>query len=248
MHIAELMGMICHVYFENKNQTCLKQIYRMKNSYYSQKPRKVNVLKFFAVLSLLVLGANFTNAQTCSANAGNLSLQICETEEMLLEGVNPGGTNTVEWVQISGPAVIIVSPNSVNTSATGYIGGNTYVFRYNVTCGDGSGVAFQDKTIIVEPITQATASSGSLASCPDATGSLIVTGNTPLNPGETGYWRIPWANDAVVTINFDTSETTTLTLDPNACGTTTIQWVIEGPEFGSPPQQCIVIQQHKQQV
>ena len=162
----------------------------MKNSYSFSKSAFTFVVALFFFLSY-----NQSYSQTCSANAGNLSLQICETAPMLIEGVNPGGTNTVEWVQISGPAVIITDPFSVNTTASGYAGGNTYIFRYNVTCGDGSGVAFQDKTIIVEPITQAVAIGGDLASCPDASGSLIVTGNTPLNPGEIGFWRIPGGND-----------------------------------------------------
>ncbi|RED26821.1 putative repeat protein (TIGR01451 family)/gliding motility-associated-like protein [Flavobacterium cutihirudinis] len=185
---------------------------------------------------LLVL-ANFkVNAQNCTVNAGVLNTTICETDALVLTGNTPSPIiGTVSWTQISGPAVVINSPNSTSTTISGYTGGNTYTFRYSATCSDGI-LSYQDKVVNVKPITKANAG-GNIASCPNSNGTLAIIGNAPQNTGETGRWEIVGANNAGVVINFPNLATSTITLPDTSCGVTTLQWVIEGPEF-APGQRC----------
>lgn len=97
-------------------------------------------------------------------------------------------------------------------------------------------MTYQDKVVNVQPITIANAG-GNIASCPNSTGNLSITANTPQNTGETGYWEIVGANNAGVVINFPNLPTSTITLPATSCGVTTVQWVIEGPEY-APGQRC----------
>ncbi|PKB18980.1 gliding motility-associated C-terminal domain-containing protein [Flavobacterium sp. 5] len=196
----------------------------------------VNKKKLLWILLLFLLSFITVNAQNCVVNAGVLNETICATDSMRLIGNTPSPINgSVLWSQISGPSVTITSPNSTTTTVSGYTGGNTYVFRYSATCGDGI-LAYQDKTVVVMPITIANAGSN-IASCPNSSGAISVTGNTPLNAGETGHWEITGGNNAGVVINLHNSSTTTLTLPPTSCGVSTLSWIIEGPEY-APGQKC----------
>ncbi|WP_163401054.1 DUF11 domain-containing protein, partial [Flavobacterium fluviatile] len=184
-----------------------------------------------AVLLVLFFSKN-TYGQNCTVNAGVLNVTICETESLVLTGNNPSPIiGNAVWTQIAGPTVVIDTPNNPTTNVTGYTGGNTYIFRYSATCGDGI-FAYQDKVVNVEPITIANAG-GNIASCPNNSGTLTISGNTPQNAGETGYWEIVGANNAGVVIDFPNLPTSTITLPPTSCGTSTLQWVIEGPEYSS---------------
>jgi len=168
--------------------------------------------------------------QNCTVNAGVLNVTICETDALVLEGSVPSPIiGTVSWSQISGPTVVINSPNSTSTTVSGYTGGNTYIFRYAAVCGDGVST-YQDKVVNVQPITAAQAG-GNIVSCPNSLGTLTITANTPKNTGENGYWEIVGTNNAGVVINFPNLPTSTITLPPTSCGVTTLQWVIEGPEI-----------------
>ncbi|MBO9585032.1 MAG: DUF11 domain-containing protein [Flavobacterium sp.] len=193
--------------------------------------------KKLAFAAILILLATFqSNAQNCSVNAGVLNITICETDALVLTGNNPTPIiGTVKWTQISGPAVTINSPTSSTTTVSGYTGGNTYIFRYSATCGDGV-LSYQDKVVNVKPITKANAGAN-IASCPNNNGTLAIIANTPQNSGETGFWEIVGANNAGVVINFPNSATSTITLPATNCGVSTLQWVIEGPEF-APGQRC----------
>ncbi|TDP03209.1 PKD domain-containing protein [Flavobacterium sp. 245] len=192
--------------------------------------------KLYLAIILIILSTISLNAQNCTVNAGVLNTTICETDALVLEGNSPSPIiGTVLWTQISGPAVVINTPNSPTTTISGYTGGNTYIFRYSATCGDGI-LSYQDKVVNVKPITQANAG-GNIASCPSNNGTLAIIGNTPQNTGETGYWEIVGANNAGVIINFPNLATSTITLPDTSCGVTTLQWVIEGPEF-APGQRC----------
>ncbi|WP_125723033.1 PKD domain-containing protein [Flavobacterium ustbae] len=176
------------------------------------------------------------NAQNCTVNAGVLNVTICETDALVLTGNTPSPIiGTVLWTQISGPAVVINSPNSPSTTISGYTGNNTYTFRYSATCADGV-VSYQDKVVNVKPITAANAGVN-IASCPNSSGTLTISANAPQNTGETARWEIVGANDAGVVINFPNLPTSTITLPATKCGVTTLQWVIEGPEF-APGQRC----------
>ncbi|WP_417357249.1 PKD domain-containing protein, partial [Flavobacterium sp.] len=192
--------------------------------------------KLFCLALVLLFGTLTLKAQNCTVNAGVLNETICENDVLLLSGNIPSPIiGPAEWSQVSGPSVIIVSPNSPNTEVTGYTGGNTYVFRYSATCGDGI-YTYQDKTVVVQPITTANAGTD-IASCPNSSGSLVITGNVPENSGEIGQWQIVGNNGAGVVINFPNSPTSTITLPQNSCGTTTLRWTITGPEY-APGQFC----------
>ncbi len=205
------------------------------HSYTIFKNRRTPLLIIFILVNIHII-----TSQNCVVNAGVLNQTICENDPLELIGNDPmPRIGDVQWTQISGPSVIINSPNSTTTTVTGYIGGNTYVFRYAATCGDGV-EAFQDKTVVVEPITIADAGID-VEFCPDTMGNIVVQGNTPLNPGETGRWEITsGGNDAGVTIDFPNSEVTTLTMPGTSCGITTIAWIIEGPEY-APGQRCTTL-------
>jgi gliding motility-associated-like protein/uncharacterized repeat protein (TIGR01451 family) len=189
------------------------------------------------VISLIVISFSINSyGQNCSVNAGILNITQCETDALVLTGNSPSPIiGTVLWTQISGPTVVINSPNSPSTTISGYTGGNTYIFRYSATCGDGI-ATYQDKVVNIEPITIANAG-GNIASCPNNSGTLTITANTPQNAGETAYWEIVGANNAGVVINFPNLPTSTITLPQTSCGITTLQWVIEGPEY-APGQRC----------
>ncbi len=188
--------------------------------------------KLYLAIILIILGTISLNAQNCTVNAGILNVTICETDALVLEGSTPTPIiGTVSWTQISGPTVVINSPNSTSTTVSGYTGGNTYIFRYSATCGDGV-LAYQDKVVNVQPITQANAGAN-IASCPNSSGTLTISANAPQNSGETGLWEIVGANNAGVVINFPNLPTSTITLPATSCGVTTIQWVIEGPEYAA---------------
>ncbi|KAF2326440.1 PKD domain-containing protein [Flavobacterium ginsenosidimutans] len=192
--------------------------------------------KLLLVFILLVCATIKVNSQNCTVNAGVLNVTICETDALVLTGNTPTPIiGTVKWTQISGPAVTINSPNSSSTTVSGYTGGNTYVFRYSATCSDGI-LSYQDKVINVKPITKANAGAN-IASCPNNNGTLAIIANTPQNTGEAGYWEIVGANNAGVVINFPNLATSTISLPETSCGVTTLQWVIEGPEY-APGQRC----------
>lgn len=198
----------------------------MGQSLQTKKYFKKLVLTLFIVLSHTIS----TYAQNCTVNAGVLNVTICETDALVLEGSTPSPIiGNVLWSQISGPAVVINSPNSTSTTVSGYTGGNTYVFRYSAVCGDGIST-YQDKVVNVAPITRAQAG-GDVASCPNSAGTLTITANTPQNTGENGYWEIVGNNNAGVVINFPDLPTSTINLPATSCGVTTLQWVIEGPEL-----------------
>ncbi|WP_417353157.1 PKD domain-containing protein, partial [Flavobacterium alkalisoli] len=210
----------------------MKQYY--PEEYFSSK--RGFATKLFCIAFVLFFGTLTLKAQNCTVNAGILNETICETDVLILQGNVPSPIiGPAEWSQVSGPSVNIVSPNSVNTVVTGYTGGNTYVFRYSATCGDGV-YTYQDKTVVVMPITIADAGTD-IASCPNSSGSLIITGNAPENSGETGQWNIVGSNDAGVVINFPNSPTSTITLPQTSCGTTTLRWTITGTEY-APGQFC----------
>lgn len=198
----------------------------MGQSLQTKKYFKKLILALFIVLSHTIN----SYAQNCTVNAGVLNVTICETDALVLEGSTPSPIiGTVMWSQISGPAVVINSPNSTSTTVSGYTGGNTYVFRYSAVCGDGIST-YQDKVVNVAPITRAQAG-GDVASCPNSAGTLTITANTPQNTGENGYWEIVGNNNAGVVINFPDLPTSTINLPATSCGVTTLQWVIEGPEL-----------------
>lgn len=194
-----------------------------------------NPVKFNLMILLLLFSSSIIFAQVvpnCTINAG-VDRTICASDAMVLTGNVPSpiqmGTEPM-WTQIGGPIVVIETPNNPVTNVLGYTGGNSYSFRYSAICGNGVETS-QEITITVRNITIADAGMN-IAFCPDTTGSISVTGNTP-GPGETGSWSVdPVSNEAGVVIDSPGSTTTTLQLPPTSCGVTSIFWSITGPEIG----------------
>ena len=176
------------------------------------------------------------SAQNCSVNAG-IDQTICINQGSFnLSGSVAGNIQgTPTWSQVAGPSVNIVDPTDLNTGITGFIGGNTYTFRLTSDCTDGS-TQFQEVDVVVEDITEAEAGPD-VASCPDSSGSLVISANTPLGAGETGAWSIVGGNPAGVTIDFPNSPTTTISLPQGSAGATTLQWTITGTDY-APGQFC----------
>ncbi|MEM9868409.1 MAG: hypothetical protein AAF765_12015, partial [Bacteroidota bacterium] len=186
--------------------------------------------RFFVFSFLSILGISVGFGQNCSVNAG-VAETICENVVgFSLSGSTAGLIQSgPTWSQVGGPSVLINDPSDVNTTVTGFVGGNDYTFRLSASCTDGS-TQFQDVVITVQPITVADAGSN-IESCPDSSGSIVTNANTPLNAGETGTWSIVGSNNAGVSIVNDSSPTTSLNLADNSAGTTTLQWTIRGPDY-----------------
>ena len=185
------------------------------------------LLKNFSALFLLIFFTINLNAQDCSVNA-DLDQTICENETFFFLGSASGNVVSTTWSQIGGPSVVIVDPSSVTSEVLGMSGGNVYTFRLSAECDSGPALP-QQIDITVEPISTATVGAD-IESCPDSSGSIVVTGST-FGAGETGMWSVVGTNNAGVIINTPTSPTTTLTLPETSCGVTTLRWTITGGEY-----------------
>ncbi|MFN8238178.1 MAG: gliding motility-associated C-terminal domain-containing protein [Chitinophagales bacterium] len=175
-----------------------------------------------ATILLLVLNTNLFS-QNCSINAG-LSNTICLNESLTLNGTRSGlfaPAAVVNWSQVSGPSVIIHSPDKLITNVSGYIAGN-YVFRLSVKCRDGY-IAEDFVTITVLPLTLPDAGRDSVL-CPNASTTLYA--NTPANPGETGRWTYVGSNAAGITILAPNNPRSPITINPSNAGTSVLRWTI----------------------
>ena len=188
------------------------------------------IVKTLAKITLAIfLLTNTINAQDCSVNAG-VSETICENNlSYTLSGSTTGLMQSLpQWSQIAGPPVIINDPTNLNTPITGLAGKNSYTFRLSATCNDGS-TQFQDVVINTSSITKAT-TSDAIFSCPDKSKTIIITGNSPLNSGETGSWSIVGRNNAGVIIHDKTATNSPISLIDVYAGTSIVRWTIKGPK------------------
>ncbi|KZS40212.1 hypothetical protein AWE51_24970 [Aquimarina aggregata] len=183
-------------------------------------------LGFYLFLLIFLSATSTAISQSCTLNAG-LPQTICANDVMQLDGTSPSAVYVSGpiWSQVSGPTVIISDPTLDKPIITGFIPGNTYEFAFSAECPNGD-TPSQTVAITVNPITIADAGSD-IASCPDSTGSIIISGNSP-GPGETGVWSIVGANNANVTINLPGSASTPITLPDTNAGTSTLRWTITG--------------------
>ena len=162
--------------------------------------QKITKLLFFSVFVLPITN-QVVLAQNCTVNAG-INQTICINDAFTLVGSKAGlfaGAGTTTWSQVSGPSVIINSPNSLTTSVKGFTAGNTYVFRLIANCQDGTLV--QDEvSYTVLGVSSANAGSDIIA-CPTPP-AITLSANNP-GAGETGEWTLlnsaPFTNGAGIT-------------------------------------------------
>ena len=201
---------------------------------YPKKKVQFMKLSIFTFITLL-FGMASLNAQSCTINAG-LNRTICTNEVFQLNGNTPDTyAQGPTWKQISGPSVIISDPSIDSPIITGFSGGNTYGFQLSATCFNGD-TPSQTVYVTVQSITLANAGPD-VMSCPDSSGSLVISGNSPSNAGETGAWSIVGDNDAGVVVNQPNSNTSTISLPQTTAGTTTLRWTITGADY-APGQNC----------
>ncbi len=156
---------------------------------------------FFLTVSLFFITHQVATAQNCTVNAG-VNQTICINDVLTLVGSKAGlfsGSGITTWSQVSGPSVIINSPNSLTTSVSGVAAGNTYVFRLIATCQDGTLV--QDEvSYTVLGVSIANAGTDIIA-CPTPP-AITLSANNP-GVGETGEWTLlnsaPYTNGAGIT-------------------------------------------------
>lgn len=137
--------------------------------------------KLLLSLFLLSISLSALKAQNCTVNAG-VDRTYCVNDTITLTGNRAGnlvGSST--WTQVSGPSVIINSPNSLNTQISGKVPG-TMVFNIRNRCQDGSN-ANDIVTITILGVTRANAGPDK-SMCP---GNDTLAANTP-GSGETGVW------------------------------------------------------------
>ncbi|TPN82334.1 PKD domain-containing protein [Aquimarina algicola] len=204
----------------------MKQFYLTKEenkSYFLSKRSSLSILHFLCFAFFVFLSTLSATAQSCTINAG-LDQTICANDVMQLQGNSPDTyASGPTWTQTAGPSVIISDPTIDDPIITGFIPGNTYEFQYAAECFNGD-TPSQTVSITVDPITIANAGSD-VASCPDSSGSIVITGNAP-GSGETGQWTVVGANNAGVNISIPTSASTPITLPETSAGTTTLRWTI----------------------
>ncbi|MBK9329011.1 MAG: gliding motility-associated C-terminal domain-containing protein [Sphingobacteriales bacterium] len=178
--------------------------------------------RLLATLLLLVINANIYS-QNCSINAG-LGNTICQNDSMTLNGTRSGlfaSGAVVNWSQVSGPSVIIHSPNTLITAVSGY-GSGDYVFRLSIKCRDGY-IAEDFVTITVLPLTTPNAGQDTVF-CPNATSTLYA--NLPLHAGEIGKWTFVGSNAAGISIAEIHNPRSPISINPNNAGTSILRWTI----------------------
>ncbi|MDO6760812.1 gliding motility-associated C-terminal domain-containing protein [Tamlana sp. 2_MG-2023] len=202
----------------------------MQKNYFPKNFKSdINLIKLVFLTLSLFFSFTYTNAQSsCTVNAGT-DQTICETDVFQLNGNAPDTYQQDPiWTQISGPSVIISDPTILDPIITGFSGGNSYTFELSAVCLNGVKPK-QTVTYTVQPISQADAGID-IASCPDSSGSLVITGNTPAT-GEDGNWSIEGSNGAGVVVNQTNSASSTISLPEGSSGTTVLRWTITGPEY-----------------
>jgi len=177
-------------------------------------------LKIALTASICIGVFNTAISQNCTVNA-NVDQSICANQPIVLNGSASGliQSGTILWTQVSGPAVIITSPTALSTNVTGFTGGNTYIFRLNAKCNDGSNV-FDQVSYTVRSITISNTGAAKLL-CPGTPGGTM-TANFP-GVGETGLWS---GSGAGITLASTTNPITAINTSATSAGTAPFTWTI----------------------
>jgi hypothetical protein len=182
--------------------------------------------KIFAFIFLFAFPM-VLQAQNCTVNA-NVDASYCANQTIQLAGTASsavaGYVPTVTWTQVGGPSVGISNPSILNPSIIGATPNQTYTFRLTALCEDEETV-FDDVRITVKPISIANAGADATY-CP---GTYPVSGNAPVNAGETVSWQIIGGNNAGVSFSATNTTTPNITLPPTSAGASTLRYTITNP-------------------
>lgn len=175
-------------------------------------------LKSALMICLFLFPYHEIYAQNCSTNAG-VDVTLCNENNTLLAGSIAGvfDSNSINWVQISGPASVINSPNSLTPSITNLIPGNTYEFELSATCDVGGTVSdIMEIEIEVAP---------AFTAGPDLIFCMlnIPSMNATLPPGYIGFWE---TNNEYVTFADSTSPVTAISIGSDCFGSATLTWTV----------------------
>ncbi|MFZ4401231.1 MAG: Ig-like domain-containing protein, partial [Bacteroidales bacterium] len=160
------------------------------------------------------------NAQNCSVNSG-VDQVLCPNEALVLHGKKSGsfpGSTWVKWTQVSGPAAVITSPNSLESTVTNFQSNTTLIFRLSTQCLDGSLIS-QDVEYQILPAGIATAGSDSTY-CPGTVAYL--SGNAP-GPHQYGVWT--GFGNGITAVNPNLYNTQ-INISASQAGATTLRWTI----------------------
>ncbi len=163
---------------------------------------------------------------TNGAFAGN-DVTVCGSQTVSLEATPPT-VGTGVWVQLSGPAVVIVNPNSATSPLSGLMSGNSYTFLWTLSNGACMDYSSDEVVITVDDDTEIAQAGPDLELCNQDTAVMQAT--TP-GAGVTGMWIQTPAQQAMGVVVLDPSDpnTTIVGLQPgnaysfiwvlsNACG------------------------------
>lgn len=190
--------------------------------------------KIEKVLLILFFFPLYTFSQNCTVNA-NADRSQCPGGQLVLppDQFYLFGTANADigadylqnpfWIQISGNAVNITTPNLVQALVTGAVPGNTYGFRLTAQCADGSTVS-DDVLMTILPITFANAGTDQTY----CQGTYLLDGNVP-DSSQTGTWSLNGPNNAGITINNPNSANSTITVSGTSSGNTSLIWTISTP-------------------
>ncbi|WP_246474764.1 PKD domain-containing protein [Pedobacter roseus] len=131
------------------------------------------------------------NPGTVAANAGS-DQNLCSGNGITLNGNNPA-PNSGNWTLTSAQTgVTITDPTLYNTTVTGLVPGQTYIFRWTIAGFNGCPPSVDEITVTYySPVTN-NISASTAPVC--ASQSITITGDTPT--GGTGTFAYQWQSSA----------------------------------------------------
>jgi gliding motility-associated-like protein len=111
-------------------------------------------------------------------------VSICDGQAVSLSAAAPT-IGSGEWIQLTGPTVVIVNPNSPTTPLSGLTAGNSYTFLWTLSNG-ACGAYDSDDVVIAVNSNAAVAVAGTDQSLCNQTGTTLSA--TAASGGVTGVW------------------------------------------------------------
>lgn len=137
---------------------------------------------------LFILPSKYVLSQNCSVNVG-VDVNVCANQTVQLTAFTSGSLNSTpnrQWIQVSGAAVTIVSPNSNSTIVRGFpYTAGTYRFVFSINCQAG-GTARDTVTVNILNTPLKPFAGRDTTFC---TGSKQLVA-TAAGAGETGAWTV----------------------------------------------------------